>query len=98
MNRDQKIYQKINEAVRLLVDAYELLNEKDDSVKQVENQHDFFTIKDFCDRHKFIKIGSIRNFIHLDKNNFNIECTKKIGKRIYIKEKSFFEWMDTNQI
>ncbi len=93
-NRDKQIYEKINSAVRLLCDVYELLNEEYEEPTCNENKYDFLTIKDFCEKHTFISVASIRDKIYRNPNDFVEKCTSKIGKRIYIREHAFFEWMN----
>lgn len=96
MNRDQKIYEKINQSIRLLCDVYDLLNEKVESNKNSSDENLLLSIKDFIKKHSSFTEGAIRYYIHQNVNNFKEKVIRKVAKRIYINEKLFFEWVNEN--
>lgn len=90
MNRDQQIHEKINQAVRLLCDVYELLNKKEESKN---DQKILLTISQFVKKHSSFSHAQIRNYIFNNIKNFNEKVTRRVGKRIFIDEDLFFKWM-----
>lgn len=95
MNRDQQIQMKINEAVRLLCDVYDILAIQEER-QFTPDKENLLSIKDFCKKNTFITNGAIRMYIHENRNNFNEKVVVRIGKKILLKEKCFFEWMNEN--
>lgn len=94
MSRDQEIYKKVNEAIRTLADIYELLSEDREAVTHDrQNNRDFLTIKGLCEKHPIFSQPMIRNYIHQNMRDFKEKVCVRVGKRIYIKEGSFFEWI-----
>lgn len=97
MNRDQKIYEKINQSIRLLCDVYDLLNEKVDVIENSSNENILLPIKDFTKKHPTFTEGAIRNYIYQNVNNFKEKVIRKVGSRVYINEKLFFEWINDKE-
>lgn len=91
MNKDKKIYEKINQAVRLLCDVYEILNEEHEEIKTESGK--LFKISQFLELHPEYTAGQIRNYIFQNINNFNEKVTVRIARNIFIKEKDFFRWL-----
>jgi len=57
------------------------------------------TIKDFTTKHKFISESALRNKVfYASENGMNkFNVIKKLGKRVYISEYDFFQWLDSQQ-
>jgi hypothetical protein len=56
----------------------------------------YFSVKHFCERHN-LKEGAVRAWIFFNQNGFATKCIRKVGRKIYILEEKFFEWMEGNQ-
>ena len=55
----------------------------------------YFSVRTFCERQNLSE-GSVRSWIFFaDKNNFK-KCIRRVGRKIYILEEKFFEWMEGN--
>ena len=96
MSRDKEIYKKINDAVKILCDVYDLLNEKEEKIIDKENPN-LISVGEFSKIYPTFTQGAIRNYIHVNLNNFNEKVTRRVGKRILINEKLFFEWVNDNE-
>jgi hypothetical protein len=44
--------------------------------------------------HAFPSVSSLRHLIFFEEQNGFSKAIRRIGKRIYIDEQSFFEWVD----
>lgn len=97
MNRDKQIYEKINQAVRLLCDVYDLLNQEVGFKNSDSNQTSLFTITQFINKYPTFTQGQIRHYIHQNINNFNEKVIRRVGKRILINDSLFFKWIEENQ-
>lgn len=83
------IYDKINQAVKLLCEVYDILNNiKDEKTK--ENPI-YLSMKDFSIKHPTFTQGALRHFYHTNHQDFNNECTVKIRGKILIDEEKFFK-------
>ncbi len=98
MNKEKEIYQKINEAVKILCDVYDILNanENMDIEKKDKEKSDLMSIKQFLTLHDQFTDAQIRHYIYQNINNFKEKVTRRIGKKIYLNEKLFFEWIEEN--
>jgi hypothetical protein len=53
-----------------------------------------FTVEEWAEKHKHPPENTIRRLIfNADKNGFN-RVIRRIGRRIYLYETEFFEWLD----
>lgn len=58
----------------------------------------YLTIKQIVDSPSYpFTEGQIRNFLLERKSNGLRKCIRKIGKRIYIREDLFIEWIEGNK-
>ncbi len=56
----------------------------------------YFSVKQFAERHNLSE-GSLRHLLFFkDENNFK-DCVRKVGKKIYISEEDYFNWMEANR-
>ncbi|MCV6599597.1 MAG: DNA-binding protein [Alphaproteobacteria bacterium] len=57
------------------------------------------TIKDFSKKHTFISESALRNKVFYAEENGmqKMGVIKKLGKRVYIEENCFFQWLDSLQ-
>lgn len=52
----------------------------------------FLSVKQFCEKHKFISVGGLRDLIfHREYNGFSIVISK-VGRKILINEKAALDW------
>lgn len=60
------------------------------------NVPSLFTINGFCEKHSFLTPSALRNKIFYSSQNRmdEFKVTLKLGKRIYINEINFFNWLD----
>lgn len=57
-------------------------------------ENDLISVNDFADKYPTFTKGTLRAYIfNADKNGFR-EVIRRIGSRVYIKENSFFQWVD----
>lgn len=55
---------------------------------------DLISVNDFADKYPTFTKGTLRAYIfNADKNGFR-EVIRRIGSRVYIKENSFFQWVE----
>lgn len=55
------------------------------------------TVRQFTERNPFMTEGGVRHLIfHAESNGFS-RCIRRIGRRVYIDEGAFFEWLETQQ-
>ena len=56
----------------------------------------YIPVSKWKDFHMWPPIGGLRSLIfnHVEKNF--TKCFKKVGKRVFIDEKAFFQWMGSN--
>ena len=55
---------------------------------------DLISVNDFADKYPTFTKGTLRAYIfNAEKNGFN-EVIRRIGSRVYIKENSFFQWIE----
>jgi len=92
MNKNQKIYEKINQAVRLLCDVYDILNEKEE-IEVSDDKDKLLKISQFLKLYPEFTQGQIRWYIHQNIKDFNEKVTIRLGTKIFIKEKEFFQWI-----
>lgn len=61
------------------------------------NVPSLFTINGFCEKHSFLTPSALRNKIFYSSQNRmdEFKVTLKLGKRIYINEINFFNWLDS---
>lgn len=97
MNRDQKIYEKINNAIRLLCDVYEILNEKQEILIPNVTSRNYLGVTQFSEKYPEYTKPRLRHFINVNKDGFNEMVTKRIGKKILINEDRFFEWIERDE-
>lgn len=56
----------------------------------------YFSVKQFSERHQ-ISEGSLRHLIFFkDETKFK-NCLRKVGRKIYISEEDYFNWMEENR-
>lgn len=56
----------------------------------------YFSVKQFSERHSLSE-GSLRHLIFFkDETGFK-NCLRKVGRKIYISEESYFNWMEENR-
>lgn len=88
------IYDEVKSAIK---DALtEWFKENKNSIEKVhsktENGSNLLTIRQFCEKHPFIREGGLRAKLYFrDYNGFS-KCMAKSGKRVLIKEKEALEW------
>lgn len=55
---------------------------------------ELFTVGQFAERHKWLKLSTLRNILAKRKANGLDKAICKLGKKILINEDLFFEWFD----
>lgn len=53
----------------------------------------YFSVKQFCERHN-VSSGSARHLIFFKNENGFSACIRKVGKKIYISEPEYLNWME----
>lgn len=91
--KNNRIYDKINEAVRLLCDVYDILNEEEEEIITDPVEDTLLKISKFLKKYPDFTNGQIRNYIHQNLKDFNEKVTVRLGTTIFIKEKAFFQWI-----
>jgi hypothetical protein len=63
----------------------------------IENTPTLLTVPQFAEKHKFLSTSALRNHIFYSyKNRMDeFKVITKIGKRVYINESNFFNWVDS---
>lgn len=55
----------------------------------------YLTVKQWANEHKWPPIGGLRYLIfNAEANGFN-KVIKRVGRRVLIDEKAFFDWIDS---
>lgn len=67
-------------------------------IKMIENNihiPTLFTINGFCKKHSFLTPSALRNKIFYSTQNRmdEFKVVMKLGKRVYINENNFFNWL-----
>jgi len=57
----------------------------------------YITVSDWYKYHDYPSAGSLRNFIHNKNINGFDKVIVKIGRRILIDEKAFFDWVKSHR-
>ncbi len=95
MNRDKQIYKKINDAVKILCEVYDILNSNEEiNNNDDKNINKFLAISEFTKKYPEFTQGKLRHFIHQNTNNFKEKCISRVGTKIYIREDAFFDWIN----
>lgn len=55
---------------------------------------EFVTVSKWNEYFTYPSVGAIRQYIFYNTNGFNDYVLRHIGKRLYIKVSSFFEWIE----
>jgi hypothetical protein len=64
------------------------------TTQNIESCPKYFSVKAFCERHQLGE-GAVRAWIFFNQNKFTEKCIRKVGRKLYVSEDSFFEWMET---
>ena len=51
-------------------------------------------VSKWAEKFSYPTVGSIRQLIFHDTNNFNEKVLRRIGKRLYINIPAFFDWVE----
>ena len=51
------------------------------------------TVRQFCERHPFMSEGGLRHLIFNARSTGFSGCIRRIGRRVYIDETAFFQWI-----
>lgn len=55
----------------------------------------YFTVSQWANEHKWPPVGGLRHLIfNAEANGFN-KVIKRVGRRVLIDEKAFFDWVDS---
>lgn len=57
---------------------------------------DLIPVSKWNDYYPYPTVGTLRQLLFYNTNNFVEKVSRRIGKRIYIKTSSFFEWVEEN--
>lgn len=88
---------------RIITDFFELLFEKlspkelQESKPQAEPERKkrLIPFTKWNEHHTYPTIGQLRHFrLYGHKTGFNEACVRKVGKRLYVDERAFFEWFE----
>lgn len=64
----------------------------ENSTEQLKQQN--YTVSQWCKKHSWPPEGGLRHLIfHSNTNGFN-NVIRRVGRRVLINEKAFFEWVD----
>ena len=55
----------------------------------------YFSVRAFCERQNLSE-GAVRSWIFFSEQNGFKKCIRRVGRRIYVLEEKFFEWMEGN--
>ena len=66
--------------------------------EQVTSKPKLLTIRQFVECHPFMTEGGLRYLIFNAESNGFRNCIRRIGRRVYVDEKLFFEWLELTQI
>ena len=65
------------------------------NIKFIDTDNVYLTVKQFSQKHPAFPEGGLRHIIfHAETNGFN-KCIRRIGKKVLINEKLFFECIDS---
>ena len=56
-----------------------------------------YSVQQFAEKYPSFSVGMLRNLIHFEDTNGFSAVIRRIGRRIFIIEESFFAWMDSRQ-
>ena len=56
----------------------------------------YFTVRQFSERHS-ISIGSLRSMIFFSKQTGFDKCLRRLGKKIFISEPDYFQYMEEHK-
>lgn len=57
----------------------------------------YFSVKVFCERQN-LSHGAVRSWIFFANQNGFKKCIRKVGRKIYISEEQFVEWMEASHV
>ena len=63
-------------------------------VKKMEISTDLISVNEFSEKYPTFTKGALRSYIFNAKQNGFSEVIRRIGSRVFIKEKNFFEWVE----
>lgn len=66
------------------------MNNFDESVAKMR----LIPLSKWNDYHDYPTISSLRHFVFFEEQNGFSKVIRRIGKKIYLDEKSFFEWVE----
>lgn len=58
------------------------------------SDNSLFTVNQFADKYAFVNVGGLRCLIFNEKTNGFNKVVKRIGRKVLIDEKAYFEWID----
>jgi hypothetical protein len=64
--------------------------------QKVSSQDRLIPVAKWNDHHNWPTIGALRNLIFMKHSNGFAKCIRRLGRRVLISEKDFFEWVDEN--
>lgn len=56
-----------------------------------------YSVQQFAEKYPSFSVGMLRNLIHFEDTNGFSAVIRRIGRRIFIIEEAFFEWLDAGQ-
>lgn len=59
---------------------------------------DLISVMDFCEAFPIVKYGTLRGWIKQNRCNIMEKAMFRIGKKVYVRKRFFFEWLNENQI
>lgn len=59
-----------------------------------QNFSDLIPVSKWNEKFSYPTVGSIRQLIFYNTDNFNEKVIRKIGKRLYIKVSEFWSWIE----
>lgn len=63
-------------------------------MENYQSTKNFVTIKQWLQKHPAIPEGGIRHLIFTNKDNFNTQVVKKIGRKILLDEQAFLNFIN----
>jgi len=55
------------------------------------------TVDQFSKKHPAFSVPGLRHYIHLEKQNGFDAVVVRVGRRVFIDEEKFFEWVEKQQ-
>lgn len=80
---------KLRKSIDLLISVI-----KEHSFYTLEKKRKLFSVSEWCETHVWPKEGGLRSLIFNEKSNGFSICIRRIGRKVYIDEDKFFEWVD----